>query len=130
MRDGLRNGAALVTGGAQRLGAAMVRALAERGFAVAIHCHASREAADALAAELRAGGAEAAVVTADLLDRTATAALVPAAAAALGRPLSVLVNNGTLQTQGDAIADSDVRWLVAHYLGMASFVAGAAAGLA
>jgi len=44
--------------------------------------------------------------------------------------LSVLVNNGTLQTQGDAVADGDVRWLVAHYLGMASFVAGAAAGLA
>ena len=33
---------------------------------------------------------------ADLLDRPATAALVPAAAAALGRPLTVLVNNASI----------------------------------
>jgi NAD(P)-dependent dehydrogenase (short-subunit alcohol dehydrogenase family) len=40
MQDGaVRDGAALVTGGAQRLGAAMVRELARRGIAVAIHCH-------------------------------------------------------------------------------------------
>ena len=92
----MHNGAALVTGGAQRLGAAMVRELARRGYAVAIHCHESRNAADALAAELRGGGGEAAVVVADLLDRPATAALVPAAAEALGRPLDVLVNNASI----------------------------------
>ncbi len=92
----MRNGAALVTGGAQRLGEAMVRALAARGFAVAIHCHESRTAADALAEALRADGGSAAVVTADLLDRDATAALVPAAATALGRPLTVLVNNASI----------------------------------
>ena len=88
--------AALVTGGAQRLGAAMVRELARRGFAVAIHCNESRDAAEALAAEVRAAGGGAAVVRADLLDREETAALVPAAAAALGRPLSVLVNNASI----------------------------------
>ena len=38
----------------------------------------------------------AAVVQADLLDRAATARLVPEAAAALGRPLSVLVNNASI----------------------------------
>ncbi len=88
--------AALVTGGAQRLGAAMVRRLAERGADVAIHCHASDDAAVALAEEVRGLGVKAAVVPADLLDRTATAALVPAAAAALGRPLTVLVNNASI----------------------------------
>ena len=36
------------------------------------------------------------MVAADLLDRPATAALVPAAAAALGRPLTVLVNNASI----------------------------------
>ncbi|MFO1049216.1 MAG: short-chain dehydrogenase, partial [Geminicoccaceae bacterium] len=32
------SGAVLVTGGARRLGAAMVRAMARDGFDVAIHC--------------------------------------------------------------------------------------------
>ena len=88
--------AALVTGGAQRLGAAMVRRLAERGADVAIHCHASDDAAEALAGAVRALGVRAAVLPADLLDRAATAALVPAAATALGRPLTVLVNNASI----------------------------------
>ena len=88
--------AALVTGGAQRIGAALVRRLAARGADVAIHCHGSRDAAEALAEEVRAAGVRAAVLVADLLDRDATARLVPAAAAALGRPLTVLVNNASI----------------------------------
>ncbi|MFO1208303.1 MAG: SDR family oxidoreductase [Amaricoccus sp.] len=85
--------AALVTGGARRVGAALVRRLAARGARVAIHCNSSREEADALAREL---GTAAVVVQADLLDRGATAALVPAAAEALGQPLTVLVNNASI----------------------------------
>ena len=41
---------ALVTGGARRIGKAIVEDLAAHGFAVAIHCNRSREDADALAA--------------------------------------------------------------------------------
>ena len=49
---------ALVTGGARRIGRAIVEDLAAHGFAVAIHCNRSRDEADALAAEsTRAGGA-------------------------------------------------------------------------
>ncbi len=88
--------AALVTGGAQRIGAALVRALAARGADVAIHCHGNHAEALELADELRAGGVRAAVLQGDLLDRDATAALVPDAAAALGRPLTVLVNNASI----------------------------------
>ncbi|MBB5221608.1 NAD(P)-dependent dehydrogenase (short-subunit alcohol dehydrogenase family) [Amaricoccus macauensis] len=88
--------AALVTGGAQRIGAVLCRKLASRGADVAIHCHASRDAAEALAAELCSTGVRAAVVVADLLDRTETAGLVAAASAALGRPLTVLVNNASI----------------------------------
>jgi NAD(P)-dependent dehydrogenase (short-subunit alcohol dehydrogenase family) len=43
---------AIVTGGARRIGAAIVRALAADGWAVLIHCHESGEAAQALADEL------------------------------------------------------------------------------
>jgi NAD(P)-dependent dehydrogenase (short-subunit alcohol dehydrogenase family) len=88
--------AALVTGGAQRIGAALARRLATRGADVAIHAHGNREAGETLADELRATGVRAAVLTADLLDRTETAALLPAAAKALGRPLTVLVNNASI----------------------------------
>ncbi len=88
--------AALVTGGGRRLGRAIALDLAARGTDVAIHYHASRDAAEATAAEARAFGVRAAALGADLLDRAATAGLVPAAAAALGRPLDVLVNNASI----------------------------------
>lgn len=88
--------AALVTGGAQRIGAALCRRLASRGADVAIHCHVSRDNAEALASEIRATGVRAVVVEADLLDRAATARVIPEAAARLGRPLSILVNNASI----------------------------------
>ncbi len=89
-------GAALVTGGAQRLGRAMALELARRGLDVAIHYNTSRDRAEALAEELRAGGRRAVTLRADLLDRNQTATLVPAAAKALGRPLTVLINNASI----------------------------------
>ena len=89
-------GAALVTGGAQRLGAAMVLALARRGHDVAIHYHGSSDSAEAVAESARAEGGQAITLKADLLDRSATARLVPDAVAALGAPLSVLVNNASI----------------------------------
>jgi NAD(P)-dependent dehydrogenase (short-subunit alcohol dehydrogenase family) len=84
--------AALVTGGAQRIGRAIALALARHGFAVAVQTRHSRAAADALAAEIAAAGGRAAVVEADLADHAAVLRLVPAAAAELG-PLTLLVNN-------------------------------------
>ncbi|AMY68078.1 SDR family oxidoreductase [Frigidibacter mobilis] len=89
-------GKALVTGGARRLGRAMVLYLAARGHDVAIHYHGSAEEAEATAAEARALGVQAATLAADLLDEEATDGLVPAAAKALGGPLTVLVNNASI----------------------------------
>jgi NAD(P)-dependent dehydrogenase (short-subunit alcohol dehydrogenase family) len=83
---------ALVTGGAQRIGRAITERLAAAGYAVAIHYNSSREAAEALAATLRARGGHAAPVRADLTDPDAAAALLPAAQAALG-PIGLVVNN-------------------------------------
>jgi NAD(P)-dependent dehydrogenase (short-subunit alcohol dehydrogenase family) len=88
--------AALVTGGARRLGRAMALHLARRGHRVAIHCAASRTEAEALAAEINGGGGRAAVLVADLLDEAQVTPLVDAAAAALGCPLTVLVNNASI----------------------------------
>ena len=97
MADGAGTaGAALVTGAAVRLGRAMVLDLARRGHDVAIHYGRSAAEAEATAEEARAFGVRAATLGADLLDETATQALVPAAAEALGRPLTVLVNNASI----------------------------------
>lgn len=91
----IRPGAALVTGGARRIGRAIVLALATRGHDVAIHHRDSVEDAEALAEEVRALGRRAAVLSADLTDETETRALIPAATEALG-PLSVLINNASV----------------------------------
>ncbi len=87
--------AVLVTGGAQRIGHAIARRLAGRGWAVAIHCHHSRAQADTLAEELRTQGARVAVVTADLACETDVLGLVDQARAAVG-PLTALVNNASV----------------------------------
>ncbi|RWR11409.1 SDR family oxidoreductase [Paenirhodobacter populi] len=87
---------ALVTGAGKRLGRAMALYLAERGHDVAIHCHGSRDAAEATAADARALGVTAGVVVADLLDEDQTQALVGQAAEMLGGPLDVLVNNASI----------------------------------
>jgi len=86
--------AALVTGGARRLGRALALALAEAGFDIAIHYGGSAEAAAATAAEIRALGRRAVTLRADLAREAETATLLPAATAALG-PLGVLVNNAS-----------------------------------
>ncbi len=79
--------AAIVTGGAKRIGAAFVRALAADGWHVVIHCNASRAEADALAADV----GNATVVQADLADPAAAAAIV----AAVPHPLGLLVNSAS-----------------------------------
>ena len=107
-------GAALVTGGGRRIGAAIARAMAQAGYAVAIHANRSMVEADALAAELRAAGHEAVALAADLADRPAVCGLVGRAAAAVG-PLRVLVNNAAA-FRYDTAADFDPKGLDFHLL--------------
>ena len=86
---------ALVTGAAQRIGREIALYLARRGFDVAVHYSSSAEEAEQTAADIRALGRNVVALQADLLDEAATAALVPLAVAALGGPLTVLVNNAS-----------------------------------
>ncbi len=85
---------AIVTGGAHRLGRAIVLDLAHHGWSVAIHCNSSRNAADALAAEIASTGGKAVVVAADLADPSNASGLVYDSATMLGKP-SLLVNNAS-----------------------------------
>lgn len=88
-------GVALVTGGAKRIGGAIVERLAAEGYAVAIHCNTSRTEAEALAARINAKGGKAQVFAADLVDPAAVAGLIPAVTNAMG-PVTLLVNNASL----------------------------------
>ncbi len=87
--------AALITGGARRLGRAMALRLAERGQNVVIHYAGSRDAAEETAEDARAFGVKAATVQADLLDDAVVMGLIGAASEAIGGPLSVLINNAS-----------------------------------
>ena len=92
----MTKGRALVTGGARRLGRAMALHLAGRGIDVAIHYASSRDEAEETVADLRALGVRAGAIQADLLVEEETRRLVPAAASALGGPLTVLINNASI----------------------------------
>ena len=96
---------ALVTGAANRLGAAMARALAADGWAGVIHHRGGREDAVALVDEITAAGGQAALVKADLAIRRQRSALVAKAAALFG-PLTLLVNNAS-SFEPDSVADLD-----------------------
>ena len=102
---------AIVTGGAKRIGAALVRALAADGWFVLIHCHTSRVAADALAAEPGAAGEIARVVVADLADPNAAATIL--AATADTPPLGLLVNSAS-RFDYDTIDDFTPESWAAH----------------
>jgi len=84
-----------VTGGARRIGKAIVEDLAAGGFGVAIHCNRSRQDADMLAESIAERGGHAVVVQADLADRGAMQGLIDEAKATLGS-LSILVNNASV----------------------------------
>jgi len=83
---------ALVTGsGKRRVGWHVAEALAQRGYALAIHYRSSAAAARESVESLRARGIEAAAFGADLTDERSVAALVEQTLARFGR-LDVLVN--------------------------------------
>lgn len=84
----------LVTGAAKRLGREIALHLGANGFDVAVHYRGSAEEAEATAAELRAGGCDAATFRADLADEPACRALIPAVIAHFKR-LDAIVNNAS-----------------------------------
>jgi NAD(P)-dependent dehydrogenase (short-subunit alcohol dehydrogenase family) len=91
--------AVLVTGGARRIGAAIVRRFGNAGWHVAIHCHRSSAEAKALAATLPS----AEVVRCDLADGAAAIAMIEGLAARL-EDWRALVNSASAFRPDDASA--------------------------
>ena len=83
---------ALVTGASRGIGRAIALALAGAGADVGVNYAAQQDAAEAVAAAIRATGRRAMTVGADVSDGAAVAAMVRAMEAGLG-PIDVLVNN-------------------------------------
>jgi NAD(P)-dependent dehydrogenase (short-subunit alcohol dehydrogenase family) len=86
--------AALVTGGAKRIGQAIALELARNGFDVAIHCRSSTIAAEDTRNRIQALGQRSIVLNADLAIEEDAHRLVPDATRQLG-PIGVLVNNAS-----------------------------------
>lgn len=119
----------LVTGGAKRVGAAIVKRLHDEGWRVAIHYRASAVEALALAATLNAIRADSAItVQADLLLTAKLRTLVDGVAAAFGR-LDALVNNASTfyPTPVAALTESDWAALIGSNLQAPLFLSQAAA---
>jgi len=118
---------ALVTGGARRVGAAFTRALAARGYRVAIHYRSGAADARALAADV-GGGAQ--VYAADLAQPGAATALVAEVARDMG-PLDVVVNSASNFYQVPFREVTEALWdeVLSVNLRAPFFIAQAAAGV-
>jgi pteridine reductase len=101
---------ALITGGAARVGAVIVRTLAAHGYRVAIHANRSLDRASALAKELNDAGHEAAAFGAELRDEDASRAMIDRVRRHFGQ-LDLLVNNAATwaPTPLDTVAADDLR---------------------
>jgi NAD(P)-dependent dehydrogenase (short-subunit alcohol dehydrogenase family) len=101
--------AALVTGGGKRLGRAMALALAEEGYAVAIHYNRSAAEAQSVARIIHDKGGRAITLRADLMEEAAVEELLPEAKAKLG-PIGLLVNNASTFEWDTALSADRESW--------------------
>ncbi len=104
---------ALVTGGSRGIGRSICLELARAGAAVAVNYNASEAAADAVVAEIQAGGGSARALLGDVSDADQAAALVKAALDELGG-LDILVNNAGITRDGLLMRMSENDWDDVH----------------
>lgn len=105
---------ALVTGGLDRVGAAIAARLAEAGATLALHCRREHAMAPELAAAIARAGVRFHLFAADLADADAVAALVSRVAAHFGEPVTCLVNSASMIAEG-GWGEVDADALLRHH---------------
>jgi pteridine reductase len=101
---------AVVTGGAVRLGRAIVKRLAERGARVMIHYGSSSDEAGALLRELATAGAEARAVSADLSDPVSAAQVIFDAVREEFGSADILINSAAIFERGSLLKTTEEAW--------------------
>jgi 3-oxoacyl-[acyl-carrier protein] reductase len=105
----MRDGCALVTGGARGIGAASASALAADGWPVAVNYRSDAESAEAVAQAIRDAGGRAEALQADVRSADALGALFSEVEERIG-PVLVLVNNAGVRADGLAPQLGDDEW--------------------
>lgn len=126
----LRGQAALVTGGARRVGRAIALALAERGADIIVHYNSGAADAESTATAIRGHGVRAQTLHADLADVAMAQALPSRAHATFGR-LDIVINSAAmmLRTPVGEVTPQEWDTMFALNLRAPFFVAQAAAPL-
>ncbi len=109
LSDKTPNPLALVTGAAHRLGRELALELAQRGYAIAVHYHHSRQKAENTLAEIQAIGVPAFLFEADLTNPEEIIALF-AQIDALPHPFRLLVNSAALMFKADLQTITPEEW--------------------
>jgi 3-oxoacyl-[acyl-carrier protein] reductase len=99
---------ALVTGGSGDLGGAICRALAAHGVEVIVHANSQRDRAEALARELREGGARADATAFDVADAEGTRAAIDTLLES--GPIQIVVNNAGVHDDAPMAGMSAAQW--------------------
>ncbi|MGE0825428.1 MAG: SDR family NAD(P)-dependent oxidoreductase [Candidatus Binatia bacterium] len=109
----LTNKVVLVTGGAKRVGKAIVQAFASQGCIMAVHYHTSQSDAEVTVQALHAAGTRAIAVQGDLSQEADVDRVIETTVSHLGR-IHVLVNNAALfyRTPLDSLTAADWQRMI------------------
>ena len=105
----LEGKAAIVTGSSRGIGKAVALRFAKEGAKVCVNCVATRDKAEAVAAEIKKAGGEAIVVQADVAKKADAERLMAETAKRFGR-LDILVSNAGIILDRPFVESTDEDW--------------------